>query len=866
MSLPPSSSPIPTENENAPAEAGKMVHSLLEKRPSRDTTPAERRRALLLSLLFHGSLLLAALLWLNYERPEPERFIVLELGGGTPTELLSDEPSDSVAELENPQESDATAPETSQAIASNEVETNPSQLAQPVPQPEVEVAELELTDSQQESLEQVTESSQETEAATPETAPAEASPSEASDEISDEADVAVAEDVLEDVAEDTIENIEPDLSQTETSQVTNEVESEVEASSSQPASQSTPDTVAADASNQATSSETVEIETVESESVATESIETETVAAASADDATSEAEESSQALPALESQTSIETTDSLPAPDSIAQSIPSPEIRSEVAATQAIPEPETRAEVVESQADANSQAEAETAEDSESVAEVDDIAETSDESIDEPIEDSTTETVATDEAELAESDSEDAANQEALAEANQDDSQENNDAVAETSDATDASADITPEEETSEDNQELSEPEEMIAEDATEDIIEDVEAVALSIPSSGASVVVQAAQSIAQPDTRSYVQPARAIPSSSMQAVVEAGRAIPSPAVQASVSAARSIPSPQARSELRISSSAPSIEAVLTTPAQGEAGQAGVGALAEQAGAPARAFEGILKRPVAVMLDNTNNGYPQTGLQQANLIIEAPVSTDITRLMAVYKQDDAAQVGPVRSTREFFVRLMRNADGILVHAGGSVEALSSIAENRQRTLNSLSRADIFARVPRGAVPYEYTLYSNGAAIREVLRNENLEQTQRVSVSAYVPPAESPSETSVSVSIYSYRSGFQYDASNNQYRWQRRGSPASDTSGAVWVDAVVVANLAGASVLDGGTKLERLSITSNSGSATLYLNGRTVSGSWRTAGGFTFLDSQGAALDLTPLKTWVIFVPPWGEVN
>ena len=62
------------------------------------------------------------------------------------------------------------------------------------------------------------------------------------------------------------------------------------------------------------------------------------------------------------------------------------------------------------------------------------------------------------------------------------------------------------------------------------------------------------------------------------------------------------------------------------------------------------------RRPIAVMIPNNAPAMPQYGISKAGIIYEAPVEGRITRLMAVIEDfDDLDRVGPVRSSRDYFV-------------------------------------------------------------------------------------------------------------------------------------------------------------------------------------------------------------------
>ena len=61
-------------------------------------------------------------------------------------------------------------------------------------------------------------------------------------------------------------------------------------------------------------------------------------------------------------------------------------------------------------------------------------------------------------------------------------------------------------------------------------------------------------------------------------------------------------------------------------------------------------------RPIAVMIDNDSNAArPQIGLENAYMVYEIVVEGKATRLMALFKDFELEKVGPVRSSRQYFL-------------------------------------------------------------------------------------------------------------------------------------------------------------------------------------------------------------------
>ncbi len=68
--------------------------------------------------------------------------------------------------------------------------------------------------------------------------------------------------------------------------------------------------------------------------------------------------------------------------------------------------------------------------------------------------------------------------------------------------------------------------------------------------------------------------------------------------------------------------------------------------------APLTGLLGDIRRPALIVkIDNVSAARPQSGLRQADIVIEEPVEGNLTRLATVFHSTDASVVGPVRSMR-----------------------------------------------------------------------------------------------------------------------------------------------------------------------------------------------------------------------
>jgi len=75
-------------------------------------------------------------------------------------------------------------------------------------------------------------------------------------------------------------------------------------------------------------------------------------------------------------------------------------------------------------------------------------------------------------------------------------------------------------------------------------------------------------------------------------------------------------------------------------------------------------------KPITVMIENSPQSRPQTGLQEADIIYEAMAEGGITRMICVFNDNKPVVAGPVRSTRLYFINIQKEWDSPLVHFGG----------------------------------------------------------------------------------------------------------------------------------------------------------------------------------------------------
>ena len=127
------------------------------------------------------------------------------------------------------------------------------------------------------------------------------------------------------------------------------------------------------------------------------------------------------------------------------------------------------------------------------------------------------------------------------------------------------------------------------------------------------------------------------------------------------------------------------------------------------------------RHPIAVMIDDLSPARPQSGLQSASIVWHAPAEGGIPRYMAIFADTLPEDVGPVRSARLYFVQWASEWKAVYVHAGGSPQALATLATKGHGQLvynaDEFRYAAYFRRIPDRFAPHN--LYSSLANLRKL---------------------------------------------------------------------------------------------------------------------------------------------------
>lgn len=268
------------------------------------------------------------------------------------------------------------------------------------------------------------------------------------------------------------------------------------------------------------------------------------------------------------------------------------------------------------------------------------------------------------------------------------------------------------------------------------------------------------------------------------------------------------------------------------------------------------------RAPWAVMVDNHLDARPQSGLSQAQVVIEAPVEGGITRFLAFFAPTTTVpEVGPVRSARPYFVDWAEGWKAMYVHVGGSPDALDVIREKGKEffDVNEMSVDGwAFWRSSRRSSPH--SVVTDGERLSAIAERKGFASSTMPLAWHFLPEATSTDPGGVSrVSIPyggSYSVIWKFDATSGRYQRSVGGRISSDRDGSRIEAANVVVMKTDQTILD---EVGRLRVrTVGSGEAIVYRDGEKFAIRWSRVRGepIRFETIDGNVFLLRPGKTWI----------
>lgn len=281
-------------------------------------------------------------------------------------------------------------------------------------------------------------------------------------------------------------------------------------------------------------------------------------------------------------------------------------------------------------------------------------------------------------------------------------------------------------------------------------------------------------------------------------------------------------------------------------------------------------------RPIAVMVDNDNkDARPHAGLNEAYLIYEMIIEGGSTRFMALFRNADTEKIGPVRSSRHYFLDYVMENDAIYTHFGWSPKAMQDISSFRINKINGIlgSDEDIFWREKkyRGDWHSAYTSIENirGLADKKGYKNKTEHKNSIQYKDEYKALESENIANNVELKYsYKYTTGYIYNKEKKVYEKTIDNEKHVMQSGEVLeVKNIIIQLISDVSLGDGSDR--RNINTTGSGKGYYITDGKMCEITWSKASrkeNTIFKNIDGEELLINPGKTIVNIISPSAKIS
>lgn len=313
------------------------------------------------------------------------------------------------------------------------------------------------------------------------------------------------------------------------------------------------------------------------------------------------------------------------------------------------------------------------------------------------------------------------------------------------------------------------------------------------------------------------------------------------------------------------------------------------------------------RRPLAVMIENSPDARPQSGLSDADVVFEAVAEGGVTRFMGLFYcgvQAFDTTLAPIRSARTYFVEYASGFNyPLYVHVGGAnlpgpTDALGQIGQygwNQENDLNqfSIGYPTFIRNANRLGKPVatEHTMETTTEKLWAVGKERgwtNMSPDMKVGIKL-VPGTDwkagfkpwtfydtNPAAGTVTKISHDFWSGYgqyavtwNYDAASNMYKRTMGGENHVDLND----DSQIMASNVVVILTDEKGPLNEnkhmLYTTIGTGDALIFNNGQAVKAKWSKANReaeLRFIDTKGKDVSLARGPVWIAVVDKSTEVE
>jgi hypothetical protein len=271
-------------------------------------------------------------------------------------------------------------------------------------------------------------------------------------------------------------------------------------------------------------------------------------------------------------------------------------------------------------------------------------------------------------------------------------------------------------------------------------------------------------------------------------------------------------------------------------------------------------------RAYAVMINNHPKARPQSGLDKADMIYEVLAEGNVTRFLAIFQSEQAENIGPVRSARDYYIELAKGYDALYIAHGYSPEAKEMLESGYIDNINGMHYDGTwFKRLSTRVAPHNsYITSENILKGADKLGYDMNEELSPLLFLKDDEVKELTGQDAQSVSIkYSSNDQFnvmyEYDSDLQKFKRYSDGELTIDLESEepVLLDNIFIVETDHNVIDDQGRRdVDLLS----GGNAYLLQKGKWKGIEWRNIDGRILPYSNGEVVGFVPGKTWINIIP------
>ncbi|MBM6616248.1 DUF3048 domain-containing protein [Bacillus suaedaesalsae] len=282
--------------------------------------------------------------------------------------------------------------------------------------------------------------------------------------------------------------------------------------------------------------------------------------------------------------------------------------------------------------------------------------------------------------------------------------------------------------------------------------------------------------------------------------------------------------------------------------------------------------EDINRRTVAVMVNNHPKARPQSGLHKSDIVYEVLAEGDVTRFLAIFQSQVPKKIGPVRSSRDYYITLSKGYDAFYIAHGFSPDAKEMLDAKVVDNINGMEYdGTLFERADFRKAPHNsYITYDNivkGAEMNDIATTHDVNPLPFLTEDELAGiEGKDGKSIKIAYSSKNYATAeYMYDEVEQTYYRYSMGviTEDLDTKEPVSIDNLFIVETTHKVIDDAGRN--DIDLTSG-GKAYLLQKGKMKEVEWKNDDGRILPYVNGEAVKLVPGRTWINIVPTLSKVS